>query len=496
MREGTWTNVLTPAAAAAGLLCVSPRIIGLVPPGGAAEGVGIALLMVGAGGGVLLQRMGRSGRKRLAKAAAEAAGRDDIRPLAWPDDHLAPLVAAVNGCLTTAQSSVLEAKAESRRFAAELKVLGDQREQAEAVIGTIEDAVIVTDPFDEILIANDAAGELFAFAAADAAGRSLESVIHDANLVTMIREMRTSRSSSRRVTEQTLDVAGSNGPRHYRLTLACLAERSSPGGEHDCENAGGVVMVLRDASKEREAAQAKNDFVSGVTHELRTPLASIRAYVEMLVDGEAGDERTRGEFYEIIQTEAERLAAMIDGVLNISRIESGLVKIDRKPQSPVMLAERALEVIIPQAKLKDITVKKELLPAIYQVEADGDLLYQVLLNLLSNAVKYTQSGGTVTLRTEVDEGRGMIVTKVIDNGAGIPEADMPRMFQKFFRVEKNSKMAKGTGLGLPMVKRVIEHDHGGKVFVTSVEGKGSTFGFELPMLGAAAQQAQAANKAA
>ena len=97
-------------------------------------------------------------------------------------------------------------------------------------------------------------------------------------------------------------------------------------------------------------------------------------------------------------------------------------------------------------------------------------------------MKYTPEGGTVTVRTEVDEPRRMLILKVIDNGAGIPEADQPRLFEKFYRVERNSGMAKGSGLGLPLVKRVIEQDHGGRVFVSSVEGKGSTFGFELPMI--------------
>ena len=216
---------------------------------------------------------------------------------------------------------------------------------------------------------------------------------------------------------------------------------------------------------------------------MRTPLSSIRAYVEMLVDGETNDERMRREFYEIIQGEAERMSTLIDNVLNISRIESGLVKIERKPNSPMLIAEKALEVILPQARAKDIEIRREMLPAIYQVVADGDLLYQVILNLLSNAVKYTPPGGTVTLRTEVDEQSGVITTKVIDNGAGIPESEMPKLFTKFHRVEKNSSLAKGTGLGLPLVKRVIEQDHGGKVFVHSVEGQVSTFGFELPMAG-------------
>ena len=491
MREGTWTTLLTPATAAAGLACVMPRVLGAGAAGTATETMGLALLLTGAGGGLLLNRMARRGGRRMAEQAAALAADGDIRTLTWPDDHLAPLVSAVNGCLSHAQSAVASAGSESRRLAIELKILADQREQAEAVLGRIEDAVLVTDAFDEILMANDAAGALFGFAAHEAAGRPIDQVVRDSAVAALIRDMRTSRSSSRRTVEQQLDVEGA--PRHYRLTLACLNDgRDVAAGGDGSDRGAGVVTVLRDASREREAALAKNDFVSGVTHELRTPLASIRAYVEMLVDGEVSDEKGRNEFYDIIQTEAARMAALIDNVLNISRIESGLVKIDRKPHSPMMIAERALEVIIPQAKLKNITVKKELLPAIYQVEADGELLFQVMLNLLSNGVKYTPEGGTVTLKIEADEEKNLIVTKVVDDGAGIPEKDMPKLFQKFFRVEKNSKMAKGTGLGLPMVKRVIEQDHPGRVFVTSVEGKGSTFGFELPMHGRAPARALAA----
>ena len=485
MREGFWTTVLTPAAAAAGLACVTPGLLGGTATN-ATQTLGVALLLSGAGGGLLLNRLTRRGGRRMSALAAATAAGGELRPLSWPDDHLAPLAGAVNACLTHAQTLVADAAAEARRGEIELKLCADARDQAQGVICGIEDAVIVTDAFDEIVLANAAAGALFGFDAADAAGRPVERVVGDATIVSLIRDMRTSRSVGRRITEQQVDAAGA--AKHYRLTLACL----DGGAAEDDQRAGGVVTVLRDASKEREAAVAKNDFVSGVTHELRTPLASIRAYVEMLVDGEVADEKARGEFYDIIQTEAARMAALIDDVLNISRIESGLVKIDRRPHSPMMIAERALEVIIPQAKLKNIAVKKELLPAIYQVEADGDLLFQVMLNLLSNGVKYTPEGGTVTLKIEADEERNLIVTKVVDDGAGIPEKDMPRLFQKFFRVEKNSKMAKGTGLGLPMVKRVIEHDHAGRVFVTSVEGRGSTFGFELPMHGRAPAMARAA----
>ena len=488
MRQGVWTSILTPVAAAAGVACTVPRFLGLSQAGGSLDTIGLSLLLAGAGGGLLLHRLHRQGTRKLAASTGSAAQTKDLRPLAWPDDHLAPLVAALNDCMTVAESAVGDAEAEARRLAIELKLATGQRQQAEAVIGAIEDAVLVTDPFDELILANDAAGRLLELDRKAAERRPIDQIVADQQVVTIIREMRQSRSQSRRVIEHEMRVGDRS--RHFRITLACLRDAAASA---EGDRAAGVVAVFRDATREREMAQQKNDFVSSVTHELRTPLSSIRAYVEMLVDGEAADEKARAEFYEIIQGEAERMAALIDNILNISRIESGLVKIDRKPNSPMLIAEKALEVILPQAKAKNIEVRREMLPAIYQVVADGDLLYQVILNLLSNAVKYTPAGGTVTLRTEADEERGLITTKVIDTGAGIPAAEMPRLFTKFHRVEKNSKMAKGTGLGLPLVKRVIEQDHGGRVFVQSAEGQGSTFGFELPMAGRRPSAAAAAS---
>jgi two-component system, OmpR family, phosphate regulon sensor histidine kinase PhoR len=234
-------------------------------------------------------------------------------------------------------------------------------------------------------------------------------------------------------------------------------------------------------TKEKEVAEMKNDFVSNVSHELRTPLASIKAYIEMLIDGEADDEKTKTEFYEVIQNEANRLSRLIDNILNISRIESGLVKINKQPQSLMVIVKEALEVIAPQAKLKNIKLDEHLMPAIYQTQADKDMLYQAVLNLLSNAVKYTPEGGTITVSATVDEAKRQLVAKISDTGVGIPPKDLPFVFDKFYRAESNNRMAKGTGLGLSLVKHIVETVHHGRMFVESSVGKGSTFGFELDM---------------
>jgi two-component system phosphate regulon sensor histidine kinase PhoR len=263
------------------------------------------------------------------------------------------------------------------------------------------------------------------------------------------------------------------GDRTFKITLSCVTDQR--------EMPAGVVAVLHDMTREKEVAEMKNDFVSNVSHELRTPLASIKAYVEMLIDGEATDEKTKTEFYEVIQGEANRLSRLIDNILNISRIESGLVKINKQPQSLTVIMTEAIEVIAPQAALKKIVVDEQLTAVFYQTDGDRDMLYQAILNLLSNAVKYTPEGGTITVETAVDESKKKAIVRISDTGVGIPAKDLPFVFDKFYRAEVNNRMAKGTGLGLSLVRHIIETVHQGRIFVESHVGKGSCFGFELDL---------------
>jgi two-component system phosphate regulon sensor histidine kinase PhoR len=235
-------------------------------------------------------------------------------------------------------------------------------------------------------------------------------------------------------------------------------------------------------TREKEIAQMKTDFVSSVSHELKTPLASIKAYIEMLLDGEVEDDKTRQEFYQIISSESDRLSRLIENILGISRIEAGVTKVVRAPVSLTGVVKQALDVARPQAQAKNINLTDQLAPVFYQVEADQDMIYQAVLNLISNAIKYTDEGGTVTVRVGVDEGRGVATCEVEDTGLGIPADDLPHVFDKFYRVKANKKLAKGTGLGLTLVKHIVETVHEGKLTVTSDEGHGSTFALEMPVL--------------
>jgi two-component system phosphate regulon sensor histidine kinase PhoR len=201
----------------------------------------------------------------------------------------------------------------------------------------------------------------------------------------------------------------------------------------------------------------------------------------MLTDGEVGDEETRKEFYSVIQNQAQRLNRLIENILNSSRIESGLIKINKEPASLTMLIEEQLRMIKSYAEEKQVEVTGQQ-PIVYdQVYVDKDMLQEVIVNLLSNAVKYTPAGGSVKIKAEVDEGASLVRVSVTDTGVGIPEEDIEHVFDKFYRVGANKKQAKGTGLGLNLVKQIIEKVHDGRVFVESKVGQGSTFGFELPL---------------
>jgi two-component system phosphate regulon sensor histidine kinase PhoR len=389
---------------------------------------------------------------------------------------LKPLTRAINQFVETAGQTLDDAARRAKELEIQLKVVIAERQDAQAILHSISDAVLVTDPFDELVLANESAEKVFHFDAERACGGPMDKALKDTKVIEMIRDMRQSRSlSGRRVVEHTVRDQGDglDGEKTFKITLSCVADQA--------DGSAGVVVVLHDMTREKEVARMKNDFVSNVSHELRTPLASIKAYVEMLIDGEAEDEKTTREFYEVIQGESNRLSRLIDNILSISRIESGLVQINKQPQSLTVILKEAIEVITPQARTRQIELIEKLTPVFYQTMADKDMLYQAVLNLLSNAVKYTPERGTITIETLVDEAGSRVTTRITDSGVGIPPKDLPHVFDKFFRSEANRHMAKGTGLGLALVKHIVENVHKGRLFVESEVGKGSCFGFELEL---------------
>jgi two-component system, OmpR family, phosphate regulon sensor histidine kinase PhoR len=395
VRRGIVILILVSGLLVSGLAILLTGDISTLSPG---ESSALTLLfLAGVGGviGLISTRMSIARLRGQIKTAADGSLSRVDR--SHPD--LAKLADAVNEVIDVAEHAVGRAQLHVKELEIQLKVATAERQHAEAIIYSISDAVLVTDPFDELVLANESAARTFDFNLEQSSRLPMESVLRDPKMIELIRDMRQSKSrSGRRIVEH--QVRTPVGERVFKVTLSCVADPVARDdrplldrGEHNA----GVVAVLHDMTREREVAEMKNDFVSSVSHELRTPLASIKAYVEMLIDGEADNDRIRREFYDVIQNEANRLSRLIDNILNISRIESGLVKVNKQPQSLAVILKEAIEVISPQARNKQIEVIDRLTPVFYQTIADKDMLYQAVLNLLSNAVKYTAEKGTVTV---------------------------------------------------------------------------------------------------
>jgi two-component system phosphate regulon sensor histidine kinase PhoR len=398
---------------------------------------------------------------------------------------LRPIIHAFTGAVDRFRQREHELRNQLRDLEIRHHVSEAQRRQVEAVLNVLRDAVIVTDGFNEVVMANQAAAQLLGFDLQEAMHQPVDRLIRHSRLAQVIADVREN-GNVNECRHLEFDFSEGEGdqdgpPVVYDVVFSCV--------ENHKHEVGGVVTMLHDLTRERELAQMKTDFVSKASHELRTPLSSIRAYVEMLVDGEATDEESRREFYRIIHNETDRLGRLIDNMLNISRIEAGIVQIERENVDIKPLIDRAVNTIELQAREKNITVHPRVADVDLCVEGDADMLYQVFLNLMSNAVKYTPEGGRITVTADSDNLTRSVVASVSDTGLGIPPDALPRLFEKFFRVENYKRVAKGTGLGLSLCKHIVETVHHGQIGVESKLGMGSKFWFSIPMRYAGSRKA-------
>jgi len=349
-----------------------------------------------------------------------------------------------------------------------------EAEQLRAVFRSLPDPVLAVDHYNELTLANTSAQRLFQLEAPAAEKRALDSLVHCEKLVRLLSTMAQHRSQSHRSDE--VEITAEGQQRWYRVTAARLAREGDPGGDD-----GGTIAVLRDIGDQKALQKRNAEFVSAVSHEMKTPLAGIKAYVELLADGDAEDEETREEFLQVINGQTDRLQRLIDNMLNIARIEAGVVNVSKQHRSLNELLEEALGLVRPAAEAKDIELSAELSALYLGVLADRDMLLQAAINLLSNAIKYTPAGGRVTLCSRLSDDQ--VRFEVADTGVGLAPEDCVRVFEKFYRVKKDRDMAPGTGLGLPLAKHIVEDVHGGRLTVESTLGVGSTFIVTLPSAG-------------
>jgi len=241
----------------------------------------------------------------------------------------------------------------------------------------------------------------------------------------------------------------------------------------------GYVSTITDITAEREIAVMKNEFVSMVSHELRTPLTSIKGYVDLIVDGAAGEiNETQKEFLEIVQDNSDRLVALINDLLDISRMESGRVHLRIQPIDMTDIVRGVLETFKTVADKSGVSLEWATANGLPRVAADRDRVGQVLMNLVSNAIKYSPGGGLTSVDLSLRDDK--VLVEVSDTGIGVSPEDQARLFTKFFRVDSTlTREIGGTGLGLSICKSIIEL-LGGEIGMRSADGKGSTFWFTLP----------------
>ena len=243
-------------------------------------------------------------------------------------------------------------------------------------------------------------------------------------------------------------------------------------------NPEGAVLVFYDITNLRQLEKMRRDFVANVSHELRTPISSIKGYAETLIDGALEDKENARDFLKIIYSDSDRLARLIDDLLDLSKIESDKFGITLKACSLKPIVTRVTVGLQKQAQDKEITIKIEIAQDLPDILADEARIAQILLNLIDNAIKYNQHKGIITISAE-DKNK-FIQVNISDTGIGISDKDLPRLFERFYRVDKaRSRELGGTGLGLSIVKHIISAHHG-EVSVKSILGQGSTFSFTIP----------------
>jgi signal transduction histidine kinase len=283
-----------------------------------------------------------------------------------------------------------------------------------------------------------------------------------------------------RITIQTKDEIGELAGAFNQMTQDLQRTTTS------IDNLNWEIAERKKAEEEREkllhevekANQNKTQFVSNVSHELRTPMASIKGFISTIRSDPNINPAVREDFMKIIEDEADRLNRIIEDLLDLSRIESGRIKLKKEKIKLTDIIKKSVGTIREQAAQKHLALKTELPEELPYVFADSDKMSQIIINLLSNAIKYTKEG-EVMISARQDDGH--VRVEVSDTGIGIVKEDLPKVFEKFQRFETPGIEAKGTGLGLSIVKAIVEL-HDGKVFVESEPGRGSTFGFELPVI--------------
>jgi two-component system phosphate regulon sensor histidine kinase PhoR len=372
-----------------------------------------------------------------------------------------------------------------------IRQVTEDRAQLWAILSSMVEGIMVLDGAGRVLQVNPAWEHIFSARSEEIKGRLHPEVIRHPEITSIVSQALETRRA------QSGEVFLTAGRRVLRVEASPVSGGAGP-------NQASLVLVFYDVTALRRLEQVRKDFVANVSHELRTPLTSIKGYVEALLDGGKDDPHAAEQFLQIIRKQSDRLNLLLDDLLQLSQIESGQIEISRHRVRLETITERTIGLIKALADKKGHMVTAAFPPDLPAVLGDEERLVQVLTNLLDNAVKYTPPNGQIAVTARhlpppqpAGPSQGMVELTVADTGIGIPEADRPRVFERFYRVDKaRSRELGGTGLGLTIVRHIVE-GHGGKVWVEGNRPTGSRFLVTLPVYGepdAATHRADHLNK--
>ncbi len=339
------------------------------------------------------------------------------------------------------------------------------RSRLEAVLLSMSDGIMVVDRQGDILLVNQALKTALALPGTPEGRKPLE-VIRNVDVQGLV--------------DQALRMTG--GVVSRELTVLWPQERTfrvhATPVRRD-HRVDGAVLIFHDITELRRLETMRRDFVANVSHEIRTPLTNIKGYTETLLDGALEDRLNARDFLQIIMDDTDRLIRLVDDLLDLARIESGHLELTRSICQARALVDQVFLELQPLANKRGVVLNNQVPKDLPGLDADPLAVRQVLLNLVDNAIKYT-SRPDAYVKVEARLADGMVWLGVADNGMGIPEEDLPRVFERFYRVDKaRSRSLGGTGLGLSIVKHIVQA-HGGEVIARSAVGQGSTFLFSLP----------------
>jgi two-component system, OmpR family, phosphate regulon sensor histidine kinase PhoR len=354
----------------------------------------------------------------------------------------------------------------AERLSDKIQDLEGERTKVGAILDSMVEGVIAIDQRGRTVLMNHAARRIFDLGEALLVGRPLLEIVRHKAILDLVADSKRLDAEGPRRLE--IDIGP---PVDRTLDVHASAIALAPSGQ-------GILLVLHDVTALRRLERVRTEFVANVSHELRTPLTSIRGYLETLLDGALEEPANARRFLEIAHTHAERLSRLVDDLLQLSDIETGKLVLKRTLLSLHEVAAEVVAFFEKQATQKSLSILNNV-PLDLQLEADWDRLTQIFVNLVDNAVKFTPEQGRITLGA-TPRGPGFVHVWVTDTGIGIPSLDLPRITERFYRVDKaRSRELGGTGLGLAIVKHVVQA-HGGELWLESELGRGTTVNFSLP----------------